>query len=139
MTTNVLWKHWKMRNSARLLLVAIAWHASASPALADYEASNVAHVAAGPYGRCYAKSIPTHIYDPQGEPRQQGVTRVYRVGDAEDVLAHVYDWFSQRLFVKCGPLDDIMVVRTGPWHRGHDVQADHLALAFARGGALLKS
>ena len=139
MTTNVHWKRWRMRNSGRVLLIALAGLACASPALADEEASNVAHVTAGPYGRCYAKSVPKHIRDPQGEPRQQGVTRVYRVGDTEDVLVHVYDWFSQRIFVKCGPLDDIIVVRAGPWQRGHDARTDHLALAFYRGGALLKS
>ena len=139
MSTNVFWKHWRLRNSVRVLLVAMAGLACASPALADQEASNVAHVTAGPYGRCYAKSVPKYIYDPQGEPRQQGVTSVYRVGDAEDVLVHVYDWFSQRIFVKCGPLDDIMIVRVGPWQRGHDPRTDHLALAFYRAGALLKS
>ena len=128
-----------MRNSGRLFLIASLGLMIASPALADDEASNVAHVAAGPYGRCYAKSIPAHIYDPEDQPRQQGVTRVYRVGDPEDVLVHVYDWFSQRLFVRCGPGDDITVVRAGPWHRGHDAEADHLALAFYRGGKLVKS
>jgi len=83
MTTNVHWKRWRMRNSGRMLLIALAGLACASPALADDEASNVAHVTAGPYGRCYAKSVPKHIRDPQGEPRQQGVTRVYRVGDTK--------------------------------------------------------
>jgi hypothetical protein len=44
------------------------------PCPADNEASNVSHVAAGPYGRCYAKSVPDHLYDPVDEPRQQGRT-----------------------------------------------------------------
>ena len=98
MNTNVLWKRWRKRNSGRGLVIALAGLAFSGPALADQEASNVAHVAAGTYGRCYAKSVPKHVYDPQGEPRQQGVTNVYRVGDTEDVLVHVYDWFSQQIF-----------------------------------------
>ena len=128
-----------MRSSGQALLIALLGFSATGPALADQEASNIAHVATGPYGRCYAKSVPRYIYDPIGEPRQQGVTKVYRVSDPEDVLVHVYDWFSQRIFVNCSPVDDIMVVRAGPWHRGHDPQADHLALAFYRGGALRKS
>ena len=127
-----------MRRSGQLLLIALLGLTSASPAVADDEASNVAHVVAGPYGRCYAKSVPTNIYDPAGEPRQQGRTAVYRVGDAEDALVHVYDWFSQRLFIRCSPADDIVVVRVGPWHRGHDADADHLALGFYRGGKLVR-
>ncbi len=27
----------------------------------------------------------------------------------------------------------------GPWHRGHDADADHLAIAFYRGGKLIRS
>jgi hypothetical protein len=128
-----------MRNSGRLLVIALLGLVGVNPALADQEASNLSHVASGPYGHCYAKSVPTHIFDPEDEPRQQGVTEVYRVTDAEDVLVNVYDWFSQRLFVLCSPVDDISVVRIGPWQRGHDPQADHLAIAFYRGGNLIKS
>ena len=128
-----------MRNWNRVLLIGLLGLVGAGPALADDEASNVAHVVAGSYGRCYAKSVPKHIYDPEGEPRQQGETRVYRVNEAEDVLVNVYDWFSQRLFVRCSPADDIIVVRAGPWHRGHDAAADHLVIAFYRGGKVVKS
>lgn len=106
--------------------------------LADQESSNVAHVAAGPYGRCYAKSTPRHVRDPERAPRQQGRTEIYRVNDPQDVLVTVYDWFSQRLFVKCGPGDNIAVVRVGPWHRGHVASPEHLALAFYKNGKLLK-
>ena len=63
---------------------------------------------------------------------------VYRVGNSEDVLMQRLYWFSQRLFVKYGPADDIVVVRLGPWHRGHDPHADHLAIAFYKAGTLLK-
>ena len=31
------------------------------------------------------------------------------------------------------------VVRVGPWHRGHNPHADHLAIAFYKGGTLLRS
>lgn len=111
---------------------------SISPSLADSESSSVAHVAAGPYGRCYAKSVPRHVYDPQGGTRQQGRTEIYRVGDPDDVRVTVYDWFSQRLFIKCSPPNDETVVRVGPWQRGHVPSAEHLAIAFYRNGELLK-
>ena len=138
MTTNVFWKHWKMRNSDRMLLIALAGLACASPALADNEASSVPHVVAGPYGRCYAKSVPAHIYDPEGDPRQQGHTTLYSVGDVQDVVEHRFDWFSQNIIIKCGLANDAVVVRIGPWHRGHDPRTDHLAIAFYKGDTLLK-
>ncbi len=106
--------------------------------MADQEASNRPHVAAGPYGQCYAKSVPRHTYDPEDEPRGQGRTDIYRVGATEDTLIQGYDWFSQRLFLLCDPGDETVVVRVGPWHRGHDPKADHLALAFYKGGRLIK-
>lgn len=127
-----------MRIPSRALLIAAAVSAFTTPVLADDEASNVAHVVAGPYGRCYAKSVPDHIYDPVDEPRQQGRTMVYRVGKTSDVLIQRYDWFSQRFFVRCGPANDVVVVRLGPWHRGHDPHPDHLAIAFYQGEKLLK-
>ncbi|MDH3968888.1 MAG: hypothetical protein OEU56_17870 [Rhodospirillales bacterium] len=106
--------------------------------MADQEASNVAHVVAGPYGRCYAKSVPKHTYDPDGGPRQQGRTEIYQVGETKDVLVQRYDWFSQILFVRCRPGRETVVVRVGPWHRGHDPRADHLALAFYQDGRLIR-
>ena len=112
--------------------------AVAGPALPDQEAGNVSHLAAGPYGRCYAKSVPDDVHDPDDGSRQRGTTIVYRVADGDDVRVHVYDWFSQRLFVRCGAGDDVMLVRIGPWQRGHDPRSDHLALAFYRRGALLR-
>ena len=106
--------------------------------LADQEAGNFAHVAAGPSGRCYAKSVPRHVYDPEGEIRQQGRTEVYRATDRQDVLVSEYDWFSQQLFLSCGAAEGITVVRMGPWQRGHVPEPEHLALAFYRDGKLLK-
>jgi hypothetical protein len=129
---------WKLPGLSHALLFALAGLVFGSPALADQEASNVAHIAAGPYGRCYAKSVPAHIYDPDGEPRQQGHTTLYRVGDGEDVVEHRFDWFSQKLFLRCGPANDTLLVRLGPWHRGHDPSSDHLAIAFYTGGTLLR-
>ena len=128
-----------MRSSIRALVACVALIAPTGPSIADQEASNVAHVASGTYGRCYAKSVPAHVFDPDGEPRQQGRTSLYRVTDGEDVLIHEYEWFSQTLFVRCGPADHIIVVRLGPWHRGHDPKEDHLAIAFYRGGTLVRS
>jgi len=131
-------QHWRIGNLGRVFLIAVAGLAWAGTALADKEAGNRAHVAAGPYGRCYAKSVPRHIRDPGDEPRQQGRTEVYQVGDPEDVLLWKYDWFSQRLFIRCIPGSGTLVVRVGPWHRGHYPQADHLAIAFYRDGKLIK-
>jgi hypothetical protein len=138
MPTVMLDEPWILRKLGHVLLMAFAALAWTAPASADQEASNVAHVAAGPYGRCYAKSVPAHIYDPDGEPRQQGHTTLFRAGDGEDIVERRFDWFSQKLFLKCGAADDSLVVRIGPWHRGHDPRADHLAIAFYRGGTLLK-
>lgn len=123
---------------SRLYLAVLMLALWSFQAHADDEASNVAHVAAGTYGRCYAKSIPTHIYDPDDQARQQGVTRVYRVGNEKDVLVEEYQWFSQRIYLDCmgGALPT--VIRLGPWHRGHNPKDDHLALAFYRGGQLIK-
>lgn len=102
---------------------------------ADEEASNVAHVAASSYGRCYAKSVPEQSYG------QHGTTRVFSVGAAQDTLEHTFDWFSQRIHIECnvsppsGPVA-ISVVRFGPWARGHEARDDHLALAFYFDGEL---
>jgi hypothetical protein len=119
-------------------IVGLALGSSVPAGLADQEAGNFAHVAAGPSGRCYAKSVPRHVYDPQGEVRQQGRTEVYRVTDSQEVLVSEYDWFSQQLFLYCGAADGITVVRVGPWQRGHVPEPEHLALAFYRDGKLLK-
>ena len=113
--------------------------AGAGPAHADEEIGNVAHIATGPYGQCYTRSVPLHARDPMvGAPRQQGHTEVYAVGDGGDTLVARHDWFSQTLFLSCRPGTDILLVRVGPWHRGHDPRPDHLAIAFYRGGELVR-
>jgi hypothetical protein len=80
-------RHHILHLSLGLLMFAL-WPLSAH---ADDEASNVAHIAAGSYGRCYAKSVPTHIYDPDDQARQQGFTRIYKVGKEKDVLVDEYN------------------------------------------------
>ena len=47
-----------MRSFNRNLMIVFTLSAFARFSLAGNEASNVSHVAAGPYGRCYAKSVP---------------------------------------------------------------------------------
>lgn len=121
-----------------ILLIAGAGLAWVGSAPADEEASSVAHVAAGPYGRCYAKSVPKHIYDPENGPRQAGHTVVYRVEPEQDVLLERFDWFSQKLFLKCDAGNEFSLARLGPWHRGHEPRHDHLAIAFYKNGRLLK-
>ena len=123
---------------SRILFLALTGLLLAGSAMADQEASNRPHVAAGPYGQCYAKSVPRHAYDPEGGSRGRGRTDVYRVGATEDILIQRHDWFSQQLFLLCGPGDETIVVRVGPWHRGHDPREDHLALAFYKAGTLIK-
>jgi hypothetical protein len=95
---------------------------------ADQEASNIPHVAAGTYGRCYAKSVPDDHYG------EEGTTTLYRVTAKEDQAVAVFPWFSQRLRLQCNMSrnGDIgaSLVRFGPWARGHKARADHLALAF---------
>lgn len=110
---------------------------SARAGSVDYEASNVPHVAASSYGRCYAKAVPDSLYG------QAGRTRVYWVRAREDSLLASYRWFSQRIFLECnvatgdGPVA-LSVVRFGPWPRGQEANAQQLALAFYRGSRLLR-
>ena len=107
------------------------------PARADQEASNVAHVDASSYGRCYAKSVPEEYYG------GKGTTHIFRVGKEQDVPLHSFDWFSQRVYIVCNVSDNktpvgVSVVRFGPWARGHAASSEHLALGFYFKGELLK-
>lgn len=130
MIPRVLW----LTSLAALVLL----QPSARAGSMDDEASNVPHVAASSYGRCYAKAIPDSLYG------QAGRTRVYWVRAREDSLLASYRWFSQRIFLECnvavgdGPVA-LSVVRFGPWARGHAASARDLALAFYRGSRLLRS
>ena len=111
--------------------------AAVIPAPADDEASNVAHVVASSYGRCYAKSVPEEYYG------SQGTTRIFRVEKDQDLPLHSFDWFSQRIYIACNVSDNktptgVSVVRFGSWARGHVASSDDLALGFYFKGKLLK-
>lgn len=85
----------------------------AGPALGDQEASNVAHVVASDYGRCFAKSVPEEHYG------GQGTTHIFRVEKGQDVLLHSFDWFSQQIHLACNVSDNktpvgVSVVQFGP-------------------------
>jgi hypothetical protein len=62
----------------------------------DQEASNVPHVVASSFGRCYAKSVPDSLFHSQA-----GHTYVYAVRASDDTLVATYDWYSQRIFLEC--------------------------------------
>ena len=109
--------------------------AAAPPAAADQEAGNLPHVRAGTHGRCYAKSVPEEYWG------QRGVTRLYRVAEGEDALIATFSWYSQELRLQCNMSRNghigASLVRFGPWARGREASADHLALAFYFDGELL--
>jgi hypothetical protein len=100
---------------------------------ADQEAGNRSYVAASASGQFYAKSVP---HEPYG---LKGSTRIYQVGDPDDVLLHTYDWYTPQIFLE-GFLGtrDVYVVETGPWHRGAQASPGHLALAFHKNGTLVR-
>ncbi|NNC36417.1 MAG: hypothetical protein EX271_08140 [Acidimicrobiales bacterium] len=126
--------------SRNLILAAAAIAISSPhPAFADQEASNTVHVAAAPYGRCYAKSVPARVFDRDDEPRQLGQTNIYRVGEEDDVLIETYDWFAQSVFLHCPGASNPLIVRLGHWQRGQDPKSDHLAIAFYKNGQTVKS
>jgi hypothetical protein len=118
-------------------VVAAARGVGHTGAPADDEASNVPHVAASAYGRCYAKAVPDSLYG------QRGRTTVYWVRAGADSLLATHDWYSQRIYLECnvaagdGPVG-LSVVRMGPWARGQVASAEELALAFYRDGKLLR-
>jgi hypothetical protein len=60
----------------------------------DEEASNVPHVVASSYGRCYAKAVPDSLYG------QAGRTRVYWVLARQDSLLASYNWFAHLIFLE---------------------------------------
>ncbi|MEM7222847.1 MAG: hypothetical protein AAF495_07715 [Pseudomonadota bacterium] len=124
-----------LKRAALFALLALAW---AGPALADSEAGNRVHSVTGPYGKCLAISSPKHDFDPMEGPRQEGRTEIRKIGAAGAAPVRVYDWYADQLFVLCPPEGPELVVRLGPWQRGHNPSDEHLALAFYAGGELLK-
>lgn len=99
-------------------------------ALADQEASNRPIVRSSQYGGYYAKSIPLEDYG------QEGVTRVYSVGADEDTFLYEYPWYAAEMYLG-GDVDGTLV-RFGPWSRGREPQADHLAICFYRNGQVIR-
>lgn len=105
---------------------------------ADEEASNIPHVTANQYGRCYAKSVPSSAYG------SEGTTKVFAVQRGDDLLLHTFPWYSAWLYLECNvgrPNEQVAVslVRFGPWARGHKASQNDLAMAFYYAGKLVKS
>ena len=84
------------------------------------------------HGGYYAKCIPTESFG------TNGVTRVYRVQKAQDVLVHTYNWYSANIYVS-GANQKVSIVRFGPWSKGRQASSNHLALALYYDGQFLKS
>ena len=110
---------------------------TAASASSDDEASNRAHVVASQFGQCYAKSVPAESYG------SKGGTRVYAVTPTHDPLIASFDWYAGQIYLACnigrpGQQVALSVIRLGPWARGHQASADHLAIAFYFGGKLVK-
>ena len=105
---------------------------------ADEEASNVPHITASQYGRCYAKSVPRTLY------ASEGTTKMYSVQVGDDVLLHTFAWYSPRLFLECNvgrPKQGVSasLVRFGSWPRGSKATSRELAIAFYYDGKLAKA
>jgi hypothetical protein len=108
----------------------------AAPLCADEEAANAPHVTADASGRCYAKSVPAESYG------SRGTTSVYRVMAGADRLIETYAWYAPRVELQCNTPglsgDAVSIVQFGPWARGRQATADHLAIAFHANGRLLR-
>ena len=105
---------------------------------ADTESPNWTYVTASTtdgttgHGDRYAKCVPSGFSGPNG------VTKIYRVGEDQDVLEHTYDWYAAQVYLS-GANKKTSVVRFGPWSQGHEANTNDLALAFYYDGRLLKS
>ena len=107
----------------------------ATSARADEEGGNRAYVRASEWGAFYGKSVPATTYG------TEGYTQVFRVvADGPDEPLHRYTWYSPEVFLE-GFLgtNDVYVAQLGPWARGHEARADHLAIAFFKNGKPLKT
>ena len=106
-----------------------------SGARADDEAGNRAYVQASEWGAFYAKSVPAAAYG------NGGYTQIFRVvATGPDEPLHRYSWYSPEVFLE-GFLgtNDVFVAQLGPWTRGREARADHLAIAFFKNGKPLKA
>jgi hypothetical protein len=101
-----------------------------APAFSDEEASNRPLVKSSEWGSYYAKSVPDENYGSKGK------TFLYAVEKDKDNLFCTFDWYANQLHI----LDNgAIVVRLGPWARGHQASPDHLAIAFYKDCKELKS
>ncbi len=103
---------------------------TAAPAFCDEEASNQPLVKSSEWGRLYAKSVPDENYGSKGK------TVLYAVEKDKDNLVCTFDWYANQMYI----LDNgAIIVRLGPWARGREASADHLAIAFYKDCKELKS
>ena len=117
-----------MKAGAAAIFVTLA--ACCAPAGADDEAANRAVLRSSTYGGVYARSVPDERHGSMGK------TRVFAVGKDADALLCEYDWYAGEMYL--GGDGDRTLVRVGPWQRGHEPQADHLALGVYRDGKTLR-
>ena len=59
---------------------------------------------------------------------------MYQVTAGSDTLIETYPWYSVRIHLDCAT-----TVQFGPWARGRQATAGHLAIAFHAKGRLLRS
>lgn len=108
----------------------------ATPAMADEEAANLPRVYTDEWGGCYVKTVPDDYTS------LKGTTRVYNVQKEADELTAEYDWYAKKVDLICNACHDgtcgPLVVRHGPWSRGHEPSDADLALAFYHGDKLMK-
>jgi hypothetical protein len=97
--------------------------------LADEEIANRPVVRSSQQGAVYAKSVPDAGYG------QKGKTKVFRVAKDQDTLICEYDWYANEFYI--GGTGNTLV-RFGPWHRGHEPKASHLAVGIYRNGKSLR-
>lgn len=119
------------------ILTLIALMVLVVPLRADEEAVNAPHIAVDASGRCYAKSVPAATYG------SAGTTSVYRVESGADRLIESYPWYAATIHLQCYTPglsgDAVSIVQLGPWARGRQATAGHLAIAFHANGRLLRS
>ena len=117
-----------MKAGAAAVLVSLA--VFCVQAGADDEAANRPVLRSSEHGGVYARSLP------QERHGQKGKTRVFGVGRDSDTLICEYDWYAGEMYL--GGDGDRTLVRFGPWQRGHEPRADHLALGIYRDGKTLR-
>jgi hypothetical protein len=97
---------------------------------ADEEVANWPILHSSESGTTYAKSLPDSYIG------QKGKTKVFSVGRQNDSLICEYDWYAHEFYI--GGNDGSTLIRFGPWHRGHELQKDHLAIGIYRNGKTVR-